>query len=343
MLKTEECRSVHSCRCTLCDRVLLTETAPASSPVPDGELQSFAWLLEQLGASKSVGFAIPETLVYKDGVCQFMLASTGAKTRFITNADSLKPNQIVTYFNELARKRRRDLTELPTRIYQYTSAEAAAEPYNNEVAIVKLNSGAIRVTTEAEFAKLLYERGGSSVWKQIEFIQSILKVRAGIGPCKLVEFCPGVTNEFTSIAAALRRVHWEVLSGTAEFQVDDDGQEWLFSVTHLRVRSLAVQTLPQLRLPVPAKQALHSALSEHENLGRPRVHKLLGLMSEYYAKIKADSGAQNLTEMEFHTVLPKRELPSIGLKRQPASQATSLDTASTKTQHRRRRFPLRLL
>mmetsp|Transcript_17229 Transcript_17229/g.30998 ORF Transcript_17229/g.30998 Transcript_17229/m.30998 type:complete len:495 (+) Transcript_17229:1533-3017(+) len=340
-----------ACPCPLC------RSEPRSaSPQPEktckvwdeGEEHSFTWFLEKLAElSEFSDFAllIPETVVFKRSKPAFMLQMN--KDGFLRGnlaSEKIKKEDIIRNFNNVVRARKRDeIVATPfgktTKPQSKPASTADVTAYGKEIALVRHyakgfdnetvnlrpqdEEGPVHVALESEFFEMMFERGGSSFWKSLVYIQTVLKCKVGlnevilvsydsnnpgtdpdISPEKLMkrfpeEFCAVVMRKICTAFRNIMRL--EILGMDCEFMKDDNGVIWLYYV-----RKLFIKQLPEMKIK---KCIEESPLEREENRQKLFNHiiavgnsspantntaRLMSIMSNQFEEVKVKTGIEEV-------------------------------------------------
>jgi hypothetical protein len=285
-----------TCTCALC-KLEIRSPSPRAGEVlqltSGAEEKSFTWLLQRLAEASELNdlvIPIPETVVYRHSRPAFQLQqSKDGFLRGILVPDKIKKEEIIRSFTNIVRARKKDDLTTPSTPFGKlskalnrgpTSSETSA--YGKEIALVRYfakgfdneatvlrpqdEEGPVRVTMESEFFEMMFERGGSSLWRSLVYVQTVLKSKVGLNEVMYVnydarspakkpqtsearlmkrqpeEYCRLVMQR---IAVALRDyANYEVLSMEGQFIKDDNGAVWLHYL-----RRVYVKLLPYFRPP----------------------------------------------------------------------------------------------
>lgn len=303
-------KSLFYCRCNLCDLqsqgkiALLPDEDVGKDELAETEGQevSFTWLLEQLGegsGSVPMKINIPDTVVFRKGKPSFVLHNSKDRTlKYYTSGEKLKLHEIMKNFTKIVRFRKREelvfLTNPKLQKFRSSNTSLVSSPmdsptttYGRETALLKYMSknkdnemndlkakdedGPLRVMMENEFIELMFERGGSPVWKTISYLQTVLKCKSGINEPILVTYYAHKAHDLSAIeelkqAASIeedeesmysrlpeehcimvcRRIayylavycHYNLLRIRGEFIKDDNGKIWLMAANKISVSNL---------------------------------------------------------------------------------------------------------
>jgi hypothetical protein len=286
------------CSCSVCElqrKGLKSEDTAIQSKEDfanhEGREKSFTWLLKEVGkASKDniIKINIPETIVFRKSKPSFLLQQKADRAlKLTTSVQKLKIAELRKMFSAIARQRKRE--EFPA--YR----PARPETYGKEVALVRYmyrdfdnelpfipasyEHGALRVMQDSEFSDLMLERAGSSVWRRISYIQSVVKCKAGINETFVWTYYSHDANDQKAIlelqqagkddnevlenslmsnlpayaAFVSKRIAYllavysqqELLRFSPEFIIDDNGKVWLTYATRISVKQIEVSTADQ--------------------------------------------------------------------------------------------------
>jgi hypothetical protein len=279
------------CKCSVCKTAAIEKLEELKDPNAEkddianyeGSEQSFTWLLKQLGeasAENLIKLNIPDTITYKRGKAEFILQPVkDFQLKYSNKDEKLRKEDIMKNFNNIVRLRKRD---------DLSSSIRTGKPdvYGKEVALVRYyvkgkdnetagsskdEEGPLRVLMENEFFELMFERMGSPIWRQIAYMQTVIKTRTGVGEVRLVNYYSHDTKDTSAIEELqragqaesnedelmveseaeychliCRRVAYflatyskvELLRMRAEFMRDDNGRVWLMYATKIAVKKI---------------------------------------------------------------------------------------------------------
>lgn len=211
------------CLCSICERqrkgkmpsLVLQSSAEDIYAKQHGQKKSFTWILEKLGEISSltiVKFNVPETVVYRKGGASFMVVQNRDNSlRMISSKNRLRNSEIQKAFSMITKQRKRETSSHQMRGSKTLNFDIF-DQYGKETVLVRyMNSskenfppfdpadeeGPLRVMLEQEFANLMYERGGSIVWKTISYIQTVVKCKLGIS--QTIEVCYYFSDDVKSM------------------------------------------------------------------------------------------------------------------------------------------------
>jgi hypothetical protein len=302
--------SMYFCRCNLCELQSQGKipTAPAEDIGKDelaeteGFEVSFTWLLEQMGesaCSTPMKINIPDTVVFRKGKPSFMIHNAKDRNlKYYNSGEKLKLHEIMKNFTKVVRFRKREevvfLTSPKLQKLRSSNTSLASYPadspitsYGRETALLKYMSrskdnemndlkpkdeeGPLRVMMENEFIELMFERGGSPIWKSIAYLQTVVKCKHGINEPILVTHYAHKVHDYSAIEElqkaafvdeeddmgysrspeeycmmVCRKIayylavycHYNLLRMRGEFIKDDNGRIWLIGANKISVSSL---------------------------------------------------------------------------------------------------------
>ena len=198
------------CQCSICiyqtSERLFSENflkkPPATSKVNS---KGFTYLLEKLGEisqKASVRLNLPDTTVFKAGKAVFtMQQSRDRSLNWITSPDKLKTSEIIKVISNTTKlKKREEVSGITNKIVLSgcsidSSKEVACLRYMQKDVLNDIDEvfaeneeGAIRIMTENDFIGLLSKRPSSIFWKQLAYIQCLLKCRHSIGESFIFDY-----------------------------------------------------------------------------------------------------------------------------------------------------------
>ncbi|OMJ82944.1 hypothetical protein SteCoe_16217 [Stentor coeruleus] len=249
-----------------------------------GKEKSFTWLLRELGKASqtmSIKVNIPETVVFHKSKANFLLYQHSDRTLKMTStSQSLKLSELRKFLTQASKHHKRE--ENPEGHHH------SSQNYGKEVVLVRYlgksqdnelaflspanENGALRVMQEIEFSELMHERPGSSVWKRISYIQTVVKCKGGIGETHIMKYYKHDENDKKGIFdiqqagqddsegfelgfiddiqkysefickriayVLLANAKKDLLRMNAEFIVDDNGKMWLTYATRISVKDI---------------------------------------------------------------------------------------------------------
>lgn len=330
----------------------------------EGQEQSFTWLIHQLGKASnenSIRINIPETIVFKRSRPLFLLQQKVDRTlKFTTNSHKLKLQDLKKLISSMSKQRKREdfAGHRISRIETGYSKDVALVKYmhrdfDNECDFIHpaYEEGALRVMTETEFADLMIERAGSSVWKKICYIQAVVKCKHGIGEGFSTTYYSHDANDTDAILelqkagredneayelSLINDVHryaefvcrkiayvlavnfqLELLRFCPEFVVDDNGKLWLASAGRISVKKIEINDKDQE--VIFKKVELRSAESKD---------RLNEELQAGFNEIKAPHQARMLEEMNKHYIDLKTRMGIDEVFRQKPKDPKSSDAFS---------------
>ena len=328
---------LHSCKCEVCTKQIKDkypkpppESLKQESKALTGEAKSFTWLMSTLGSisqTQLLNLICPETVFFKRSKPHFMLAPTKEKQVKLVEGDKFSIADLVKTFMKIVRRRKKDKnSENPETIgkevvlLRYTKKGKNNSDLENNV---EAELGNLRVMGEKEFFELIYERPGSSVWKSIFYIQTVVKSKNGIGETHNVDYLApskldgAFENEMTEalqvsedegnimlgspkdycyllakrIAALLyQHSNLVLLKGNFEFMQDDKGQIWFSFCKKIYVEEVS-EKIPKRGFALPEItqekiNQLNKKLDQHVASNPDSYEKYSRLLNSHYQKVK---------------------------------------------------------
>lgn len=326
-----------SCECSVCQKQIrgkiglqnlkLHSLKPSNES--SGTRRRFTWLLAELGLhslSHDIAIPTPEILVFNRCRPQYLLQSSNHLLKYIISGEKLRLTEILKSYTKIVRNRKKE--ERP--------GFKVNESYGKEIALLRytlnnkdnenldetpeLENGPLRVLSEKEFFDFMYERVGSSLWKNIIYIQTVVKCRNGIGNILTVSYSsakPMNIEDFKSSLIAdkdeqimhinptsycellCKRIdallhfysHQEILYMQAEFSQDDLGKIWLTYITELYTQHVDMpkqHSNEQGRLSAQELAALNADLDERivKCQGKMKFEEYSSKMMDIYKNMK---------------------------------------------------------
>jgi hypothetical protein len=347
----EQSTGHYFCSCTLCETQ--RKSHPSSNKKIqakedyanyEGQEQSFTWLLHQLGKSSNdqpLKINIPETIVFRRSRPVFVIQQKQDRSLKLTSSSQkLKLQDLKKLISSASKQRKREdfAGHRISRIDSGYSKDVALvkymhRDYDNESDFIhpSFEEGALKVMTELEFADLMIERPGSSIWKKICYIQSVVKCRHGLGEGFILTYYSHDANdaeallelqkagmadceshEFSLINDVHRYAEFvcrkiayvlavncqlELLRFCPEFAVDDNGKTWLVSASRISVKKIEITEKDQE--VVFKKVELRSAESKE---------RLNEELQAGFNEIRAPHQARMLEEMNRHYLELKNKM-----------------------------------
>ncbi|OMJ78751.1 hypothetical protein SteCoe_21362 [Stentor coeruleus] len=188
------------CACSICQKAIKLISNTNTDKTHTSELaykehlihRRFTWLLSELGRhsfTHEILIPTPEIVFFRNCRPHFLIESSHHSLKYITSGDKLRLTEILKNYTKIVRNRKKE--EKP--------GVKTLENYGKEICILRytLNhkgnenkildeapeyeNGPMRILSEKEFFDFMYERPGSNVWKNIVYIQTIVKCKTGIG------------------------------------------------------------------------------------------------------------------------------------------------------------------
>jgi hypothetical protein len=342
-----------ACQCQLCrfkgERGPSPQLETVGKAWEGAEERSFTWFVQQLAElSEYTDFSllIPETVVFKRSRPAFMLQmSKDGFLRGTLAPEKIKNQDIIRNFTNIVRARKRDDLAATPLVRSGKTSKSLSEPavpgvYGKEIALIRHftkgfdnegtnlrphdEEGPVRITLESEFFEMMFERGGSSLWKSLVYIQTVLKSKVGLNEVIYATYdssVPYKPSPIQSIDKLLKKypefycqkimrqiveafkdyVRYEICSMECEFMKDDNGAIWLYYV-----RRLFVIQLPERKV---TRQADESLQEQQERKGKLIEHilsvgqnsptntntaRLMSLMHEQFEEVKAKTGIEEV-------------------------------------------------
>ena len=330
-----------SCDCSVCHsqarNKILSELSRKECLKIDystlGERKRFTWLLSELGkqsVTQEVTIPTPDIVVFNKSRPVYLLQCSKDVIKYITSGDKLGLTEILKSYTKVVRGRKKE--DKP--------GSKPQESYGKEIGLLRytvknkendnldetpeLEDGPLRVLSEKEFFEFMYERAGSLIWKNVVYIQTVVKCKTGIAniitisyktPAKMdledlkksfntsVDEDLMVSNPTAYCELLCKRVdaffHYnlslEILNMKTEFSQDDLGKIWLTYATEIYVNKVTMPqklTSKQGELSELELAMLNARLDERiqECQGKYKFEQYSGIMMGIYsnAKQKAD-------------------------------------------------------
>lgn len=271
------------CACSICQKAL--KLKPNSNPDLSSTPQTackehltrrhFTWLLSELGRHSSaheILIPTPEIVFFHNCRPHFLIEWTCHSIKLITSGDKLRLTEILKNYTKIVRNRKKE--EKP--------GVKTSENYGKEICVLRytLNhkgnenkildeapeyeNGPLRILSEKEFFNFMYERPGSNFWKNIVYIQTIVKCKTGIGNVITIHYKTQKPMDINELQSSIdhknddklmhlnpskycellcKRIdsllhfhsNLEILSMKAEFTQDDLGKIWLTYINEIYV------------------------------------------------------------------------------------------------------------
>lgn len=274
------------CNCTVCysqarDKINLNrENFQLKTDYSSiGEKKRFTWLLCELGKhslTQDVAIPTPDLVVFNKSRPCFLLQSTKDTIKYITSIEKLGLTDILKNYTKIVRARKKE--EKP--------GVKPVDPHRKEIGLLRytvknkendnldetpeIEEGPLRVLGEKEFFDLMYERAGSAAWRNVVYIQTVVRCRTGIADEIItVEYMTPLDKNLEDLKKSFNTTNDESLMGTdpqqycellckridafmhynsnlevvhmkAEFSVDDFGKIWLTYVMELYVNKIVM-------------------------------------------------------------------------------------------------------
>lgn len=248
-----------------------------------GKKKNFTWLLRELGKASQnmlIKVNIPETVVFYKSKASFLLYQHSDRTLKITSSpQNLRLAELKKTLTQASKHHKREEGPENHNSHQNYGKEVAlirylAQSQDNEGTFLSqaCENGPLRVMQEVEFSELMHERPGSSVWKKISYIQTVVKCKGGIGETHISRYYKhddqdkkgvfevqqagqddsegfemGFMNDINKYSDFVcKRIAYvllayakkDLLRMDAEFLVDDNGKMWLTYASRIAVRDI---------------------------------------------------------------------------------------------------------
>lgn len=329
-----------SCNCSICkfqtnSKQLYKEFQCESQKSKKPTRKGFTYFLEKLGEISLkcvIKLKIPDSTVYSSGKALFSLQnSTNHSLKYITSPERLTVHDVIKSISNTSKTRKREELSLNSNklVASGTLIDLSKEVaflrfmnqncYNDFSDITAENEeGAIRVMSDSEFIGLLWKRPSNIFWKQLSYIQSVLKCKNGVGE-SFVEFFQWKRGETVSeeelkeenfvegekdyARCIFNKIHFwfkkylnlYLLEIQAEFVRDDNGTIWLVYATNILVEpGTPVKYKPEVPLsPLPKavslitddKELINHLSITYVSAKNPRTEKFSQMMKKECEKI----------------------------------------------------------
>jgi hypothetical protein len=338
-----------ACQCQLCRFKGERDLSPQQETVvkiwEGAEERSFTWFVQQLAAlSECTDFSllIPETVIFKRSRPALILQmNKDGFLRGTSAPEKIKKEEIIRNFTNIVRTRKRDEVTATPLVKSGKTSKSMSDPggtgvYGKEIALIRYftkgfdneginlrpqdEEGPVRVTLESEFFEMMFERGGSSLWKSLVYIQTVLKSKVGLNEVMYATYDSSVSyklapiesldnllkkypehycqNIMRKVAKAFKDyVRYEICSMECEFVRDDNGAIWLYYVRKLFVRQLPeAKVTKQTDESLQEQQERKGSLLEHiwsvgqNSPTNTNTARLMSLMQDQFEEVKAKTG-----------------------------------------------------
>lgn len=329
--------SDYSCECSVCSKqtrgkVVLNESVMSREKkdfYEIGNRKRFTWVLAELGRqslSHEVIIPTPDIVVFNKCRPLYLLQYQKDSIKYITSGDKLGLTEILKSYTKVVRSRKKE--DKP--------GQKVNEAYGKEIAILRytakgkdnenldespeLEDGPLRVLSEKEFFDFMYERAGSPIWRNIVYIQTVVKCKTGFGEIITVTYNTNEVMDLPGLSSSLNTskdehimhsdpnaycnlicmrldalFHYnsnlEILNMKVEFSKDDLGKIWLTHVTDFFVRHVKMPkklSNEQGKLTNIEILALNAELDDRilKCVGKPKYEKYSKEMNSIYQNIK---------------------------------------------------------
>lgn len=294
-----------------------------------GTHKRFTWILSELGKyslSQEVIIPTPDLVVFNKSRPQYLIQYIKDSIKYITSGDKLGLTEILKSYTKIVRNRKKE--EKPgVKTGENIGKEIALLRYtvNNKEnenldETPEAEDGPLRILSEKEFFDFMYERAGSTTWRNVVYIQTIVKSRSGFGNIiNKVYNSPGVArleelkesmntdndemlmyNDIDTYCEKICRridafLHFcsnlELVNMKVEFTQDDLGKIWFTYATEVYVRHIEMPkqlSNEQGRLSEQEVAALNAELDERipKCVGKLKFEEYSESMMKIYKSIK---------------------------------------------------------
>lgn len=273
----------------------------------------------------SLDLLIPETVIFENGTAALILyCYRENRVKYTTNENKLKPHEIMKIFTQTVRERKKIEKSRTDEIYKFTSLNAHQDSGNGkEIALLRYNGPlkTLRVMREPEFLNLIYERAGSNTWKNIDYLQTVLKSKAGIGDSVFVKYnqtdidkSQVCLDKCMTLINSLKQKGIDISQMKAEFQLDDDGKYWFCHATGIKANKPVplpkINKLRGLRMRPESREKLMYTLDAHMKKSKTTKHKEYeSMMDACFENVKDKTGCNKTIDYKMLFDIPSRELP----------------------------------
>jgi hypothetical protein len=335
------------CECSVCSKQARNKLKPtteelSSNPLNfqfQGTRRRFTWVLSELGRqslSKEVSIPTPDIVVFNKCRPLYLIQAQKDSIKYITSGDKLSLTEILKSYTKVVRNRKKEdkpgtkLVEVYGKeiaLMRYTAGNKDNENLDDSP---ELEDGPLRVLSEKEFFDFMYERAGSPKWKNIVYIQTVVKCKTGFGNIINVTYSTAKPMDLPGLSKSLdsskdeslmlsdpgqycellcRRMdalfHYnastEILHMKAEFSQDDLGKIWLTHVTDFYTRTVKMPkklSNEQGKMTNLEILALNAELDERvvRCVGKPKFEEYSKAMDSVYQSIKAKADVDRVLQ-----------------------------------------------
>jgi hypothetical protein len=339
--------SDYSCECSVCskqirDRIVMPESVlfkEKKNFYEIGTRKRFTWVLAELGRQSlthEIIIPTPDIVVFNKCRTLYLLQYQKDSIKYITSGDKLGLTEILKSYTKVVRSRKKE--DKP--------GLKAAEVYGKEIALLRytakgkdnenldecpeIEDGPLRVLSEKEFFDFMYERAGSPIWRNIVYIQTVVKCKTGFGEIITITYNTNETMDLAELSSALDtskddlimqsdptaycklicmrldslfhyNANLEILNMKAEFSKDDLGKIWFTHVTEFFVNSVKMPkklSNEQGKLTNLEILALNAELDDRvpKCIGKPKYEEYSKEMNKIYQQIKYKTDADRVLQ-----------------------------------------------
>ena len=198
------------CQCSICiyqtsERLFQKNFSKKPPATSKKHSKGFTYLLEKLGEisqKASVKLNIPDTIVFKAGKAVFSIQQSRDRClNYITSSDKLNISEVIKMISNASKvKKREEISQSTNKVMLSgcivdSNKESACLRYmqrdvlnDAEDISAKSEEGAIKILTENDLIGLFWKRSSSIFWKQVAYIQCIMKCKQGIGESFIIDY-----------------------------------------------------------------------------------------------------------------------------------------------------------
>ena len=335
------------CPCSVCSKQVRGKIIEPDDPTKHirinyeslGVHRRFTWVLSELGRqslTREVILPTPDIVVFNKCRPIYLIQSQKDSIKYITSGDKLSLTEILKSYTKVVRNRKKEDKPgvKPTEVYgkEIALLRYTAENKDNENLdeTPEVEDGPLRVLSEKEFFDFMYERAGSPKWKNIVYIQTVVKCKTGFGNIINVHYTtpqeldiPGLnkaldTRSDESLMQSDPKMYCEmmcvridalfhfnasleILNMKAEFSQDDLGKIWFTHVTDFYVRHVKMPkklSNEQGKMTNLEILALNAELDERVSrcVGKPKYEEYSSIMNSIYKNIKIKADVDRVLE-----------------------------------------------
>lgn len=303
------------------------------------ERKRFTWILMELGKlsmGQDIYIPTPDIVVFNKSRPHYLIQYYKDLLKYVPSGDKLGLTEILKSYTKIVRNRKKEekpgikSSEINNKDIGLLRYTAQSKENDNLDETPEIEDGPVRVLSEKEFFDFMYERVGSSIWKNVVYIQTVLKCKSGMPDIITVVYNTPQTKDLEDLKGSFAANHdeilmtqhphrycellckridallhfnssLEILNIKAEFSKDDLGKIWFTYATEIYVRKVIMPkklSNEQGKLTQDELNSLNSELDERIPMcvGKPKYEEYSTIMKNIYTKAKNKADVERVLQ-----------------------------------------------